>query len=135
MSSNPELESFKRNIDLRQYAAAQGYQHDVKQSWGASWVMRHPLSDDKIIVKRDPDGHYVYVSIRDDRGGTIIDFIKNRPGFSWGALFRELRPWIGQPPVTVPSFPPLRKTEKNRMNVEGLHPYGGRRQRPSVSRT
>jgi hypothetical protein len=79
MSSNPELESFKRNIDLRQYAAAQGYQHDVKQSWGASWVMRHPLSDDKIIVKRDPDGHYVYVSIRDDKGGTIIDFMSHRP--------------------------------------------------------
>lgn len=86
MSSDPELESFKRNIDLRRYLAAHGYRHDLKQSWGASWVMRHPLSDDKIIVKRDADGHYVYFGVRDEKGGTIIDFIKTSPA-SLGVRF------------------------------------------------
>jgi hypothetical protein len=113
-----ELEAFKTRIDLRQYAAAQGYQHDRKQSWGASCVMRHPASDDKIIVKIDSDGHYVYVSTRDDKGGSIIDFVKRQQNASLGTARKELRPWIGAPPVPVPSFPALRKTEKNRMNVE-----------------
>jgi hypothetical protein len=29
--------------------------------------MRHPATHDKIIIKRDTDGHYVYFSVRDDR--------------------------------------------------------------------
>jgi hypothetical protein len=35
-----ELESFKSNIDLRAYAAGQGYQLDRKESWRGSRVMR-----------------------------------------------------------------------------------------------
>src|SRR5580698_64348 len=48
--SDPELESFK-TIDLRAYAAGQGYQLDRKASWRGSAVMRNQ-SDDKIIIKR-----------------------------------------------------------------------------------
>src|SRR5580704_5642208 len=121
MSSNPELESFKRNIDLRQYAAAQGYVRDGRQSWGGSDVMRRTVTDDKIIVKVDEDGHWVYVDTRSSKGGTITDFIRNQGGFSWGALFRELRPWIGEPPVPVPSFAPLPRTAKSRFKVEAAY--------------
>ena len=105
MNNREELENFKTNIDLRQYVAAYGYQRDDRLSRGGSDFMRHPVSDDKIIIKRNANGHYVYVSNRSGIGGTIVDFVKNRPGFSWGALFRELRPWIGEPPVPVPSPP------------------------------
>ena len=52
-----ELESFKTNIDLRAYAAGQGYELDRKGSWRGTSVMRHPLSDDKVIIKRGMDGH------------------------------------------------------------------------------
>ena len=58
-----ELESFKSRIDLRAYAAAQRYQLDRKESWQGSAVMRDALGD-KIIVKRDADGHYVYFSVQ-----------------------------------------------------------------------
>jgi len=133
-----ELESFKTGIDLRAYAAAQGYQLDRKASWRGTSVLRHPASNDKIIVKRGMDGHYVYFSVRDDRdNGSIIDFVQFRQGLSLGAVRKELRPWIGQPPVPVPSFPALRKTEKDRMKVEAAyekmrdatdgHPYLERR--------
>jgi hypothetical protein len=68
-----ELENFKTRIDLRIYAAGQGYQLDRKESWRGSSVMRHPVSDDKVIIKRGMDGHYVYFSVRDDRdNGTMI---------------------------------------------------------------
>jgi len=120
--SDQELESFKTNIDLRAYAAGQGYQLDGKASWRGSSVMRHPVSDDKVIVKRSLDGHYVYFSVRDDRdNGTIIDFVQNRQRLTLGTVRKELRPWIGQPPVPVPSFPALPKTEKDRMKVEAAY--------------
>jgi hypothetical protein len=45
-----ELEDFKTKIDLRAYAAGQGYQLDAKNSWRGTSVMRHPASDDKVII-------------------------------------------------------------------------------------
>jgi len=117
-----ELASFKTSIDLRAYAAAQGYQLDQKESWRGSSVMRHSVSHDKIIIKRGMDGHYIYFSVRDDRdNGSIIDFVKNRQNCSLGAARKELRPWLGQPPVRVPTFTPLPKTEKDRMKVEAAY--------------
>lgn len=133
-----ELESFKTGIDLRAYAATQGYQLDRKASWRGNAVMRDPMSDDKIIVMRGLDGHYVYCSVRDDRDhGSIIDFVQFRQGLSLGAVRKELRSWIGQPPVTVPALDVLHKVEKDRMKVEAAyakmrdavdgHPYLERR--------
>ena len=103
-----ELESFKSRIDLRAYAAArEGYQLDRRESWQGSAVMRDARGD-KIIVKRDADGHYVYFSIRrDDDNGSIIDFVQYRQSFSLGAVRKELRPWLIQPPFPVPAFPAL----------------------------
>jgi hypothetical protein len=114
-----ELESFKRDIDLRAYAAGQGYVLDLKESWRGSAVMRNPSSD-KVIIKRGKEGHYVYFSVRDDRdNGTIIDFVQFRQNISLGTVRKELRPWIGAPPVAVPVFPPLhRSTGRDRTKVE-----------------
>jgi hypothetical protein len=131
--SDSELESMK-HIDLRVYAAAQGYQLDAKASWRGTSVMRHPLSNDKVVIKRGMDGHFVYFSVRDDRdNGSIVDFVQNRQRISIGGVRKELRPWIGQPPVAVPTFAPLHKTERDRMKVEAAwarmqdastgHPY------------
>src|SRR5271166_1363056 len=119
---DPELESFKTGIDLRAYAAEQGYALDRKESWRGSSIMRHP-NGDKVIIKRDADGTYVYFSVRDDRdNGSIIDWVQHRNrGMSLGAVRKELRPWIGQPPVPVPAFPALHKTEKDRMKVEAAY--------------
>jgi hypothetical protein len=134
ITMDSELENFKSNIDLRSYAAGQGYELDRKESWRGTSVMRHPLNHDKIVIKRGLDGHYVYFSVRDDRdNGSIIDFVQFRQKVSIGAVRKELRPWIGQPPVSVPAYHPLHKTEKDRVKVEaawarmqdlaGGHPY------------
>jgi hypothetical protein len=129
---DPELESFKTSIDLRAYAASQGYVLDGKESWRGSAVMRH-ANGDKIIISRQPDGHYTYFSVRDDRdSGTIIDFIKNRKGVSLGVIRKELRAWMGTPASALPSLPELQKTGKDReavqrryasMRVAHRHPY------------
>jgi hypothetical protein len=122
MMGDSELESFKTNIDLRVYAAAEGYQTDHRESYKGLMMMRHPLTGDKIAVKRGTDGHYLYFSNRDGQdNGTIIDFVKNRKHLSLGAIRKELRPWIGEPPVPVPSFAPLHKTSKDRIRVERVY--------------
>ena len=114
-----ELEHFKTAIDLRAYAADQGYALDRKESWRGSSVMRHPATDDKIIVKRGEDGHYLYFSVRDDHdNGSIIDFVQHRLGGSLGVVRKELRPWIGLPEERLPVFPALPKSTKDRAKVE-----------------
>lgn len=113
-----ELDSFKRNIDMRVYAASLGFVLDKKESWRGSAVMRHP-DGDKIIIKREPDGHYVFFSVRDDRvNGSIIDFVQKRKGLTLGAVRKELRPWIGLSAVTPSSSPALPVTRKDRFQVE-----------------
>jgi hypothetical protein len=114
---DPELEQFKTAIILPAYAAAQGYRLDRKKSSRNSAVMRHPASNDKISIKRGADGHYEWFSWRTNAGGTIIDFVRHLRGLNLGEIRKELRPWIGEPPVPVPEFPALQKTEKNRIEV------------------
>ena len=113
-----ELDQMKR-IDLRAYAAGHGYELDRKESWKGSAVMRNASTHDKIIIKHGSDGHYVYFSVHHDGdSGTIVDFVQRRMNISLGAVRKELRPWVGTPPVPVPNFPELAKTGKDRLRVE-----------------
>jgi hypothetical protein len=93
-----ELHRFKTDIPLPLYAAERyGYQRDRRESSVESHVLRHPGTDDKIIARRDQDGHWTYFSIRDDRDhGTIVDFVQRRGGHrSLGDVRQELRQWLG----------------------------------------
>lgn len=101
-----ELDEFKRHIDLRAYAAAHGYRLDRKESSRGSSVMRHPASNDKIIVKRDGRA-YLWFSVRTDTGGTIIDFVMHLRKRNLGEVRKELRPWLGKASSLLPRFTPL----------------------------
>jgi hypothetical protein len=101
-----ELEWFKSGINLTEYAAARGYQLDRGESSRNSVVMRHPVSDDKIVVSRAVrDGHWIYFSVRDARdNGTIIDFVQHRDCCSLADARRELESWLGvDRPVVAPT--------------------------------
>ncbi len=115
-----ELDAFKTDIDLRLYAVSVGYQEVRRESWRGSCVMRRDADDDKIVIKRNSNGHYVYFSVRDDAdNGTIIDFIQHRQRFSLGNVRKALRDWTGRPaPFPAPHFPKLIPTAKDRMRVE-----------------
>jgi hypothetical protein len=54
-SQDMELESFKREIDLREFAVSLGYEMDRRESWRGSTVLRRGA--DKIVVKRNFNGH------------------------------------------------------------------------------
>ncbi|BBO86809.1 hypothetical protein DSCO28_73750 (plasmid) [Desulfosarcina ovata subsp. sediminis] len=90
-----ELERFKIDINLSEYAASCGYELDRRESSRNSAIMRH-ANGDKIIIARGLDGHWIYFSVRDDAdNGTIIDFVQKRENSSLGITRKILRPWIG----------------------------------------
>lgn len=116
MNQDTELDVFKREIDLRQFAVSLGYELDRRESWRGSTVLRS--GGDKIVVKRNGNGHYVFFSVRDDSdNGTVIDFLQRRENLSLGAVRQILRPWIGRPSI-LPRFPKLEPTSPDRMRVE-----------------
>lgn len=116
MNSASELDLFKREIDLRQFAVSLGYEMDRRDSWRGSTVLRRGA--DKIVVQRKGNGHYVFFSVRDeDDHGTVIDFVQRRQNLSLGAVRQILRPWIGRPAIP-PQFSALEPTGPDRMRVE-----------------
>ena len=92
-----ELERLKLEINLTEYAASRGYQLDRRESSRSSVVMRHPVTDDKIVVSRaERGGHWIYFSVRDaGDNGTILDFVQRRDRCSLAETRRELSGWIG----------------------------------------
>ena len=99
-NQDSELDAFKREIDLRQFAVSLGYEIDRRESWRGSTVLRR--GGDKIVVKRNGNGHYVFFSVRDDRdNGTVIDLLQRRQNLSLGAVRQILRPWIGRPATSL----------------------------------
>jgi len=111
-----ELDAFKRDIDLRQFAESLGYQIDRRESWRGSAVLR--CGADKIVVKRNGNGHYVFFSLRDDNdNGTVIDFVQRRQHLSLGAMRRVLRPWIGRS-ASASQFPLLPPASPDRVHIE-----------------
>ena len=69
----------------------------------------HDAGGDKIIVKRDADGQYVYFSVRrDDDNGSIGDFVQCRQICERGRVGpQRTTSQVGQAPVAVPAFPAL----------------------------
>jgi hypothetical protein len=95
-SSHIEIDRFKAEINLSEFASARGYQWDKHNSSRNSIIMRHP-NGDKIIIARSSDNHWIYFSARNQNdSGTIIDFVQNRDGVKLGDVRNTLRPWIGE---------------------------------------
>jgi hypothetical protein len=106
-----ELDGFKR-INLAEYAASRGYRLVAREPMhGGRWrgstrsslLLRHPTTNDKVVLRVDRDGHWTYFSVRDDRdNGTIIDFMQRRGARTLAEIRQELRTWSGRRPVPSP---------------------------------
>jgi Toprim-like/Protein of unknown function (DUF3991) len=94
-----ELERFKR-LKLHEYAASLGYELDARETSRRETVMRK--GGDKISIRMDADGHYVFYSFRDEGDhGTILDFVMRRQGKNFGEARKVLRTWTGTARVAV----------------------------------
>ena len=115
--SDRELERFKTEIDLREYAGALGFELDARASWRGSAVMVRGQQD-KIIITRLTDGHYVYFSVKEAHGGTVIDLAKRYVSSNFGEVRKALRRWTGgEIPSSRAVLPPLEKTSKDMAGV------------------
>lgn len=114
IKQSDELDRFKSEINLVEYAGSMGYEIDKKESGRASVVMRGP-GDDKIIIATAQSGHGVYFSVRDDADhGSIIDFVQRRQNVNMGEVRKELRPWLGSGIPTRSGRPVLRQPVEKR---------------------
>lgn len=104
MPMDEELDRFKRLVDLTALAATLGYQFDPRaRGVRASVTMKHPGTDDKIVIRRDTDGHWTYFSVRDDGDkGSVVDFLQHRLALNLGATRKELRAWLREDRVRPP---------------------------------
>lgn len=130
-----ELEELKR-IDLLQYAATRGFALDQKKSSKNNPVMRHPCGD-KLIIKRNPQGHYIYFNAKGNDSGTIIDFIQARESLSIGEIRKHLRPWMSgsistnqaipkfgnEIPLKPQDLTAMRKNWEKAQPIIKTHPY------------
>lgn len=95
-NNRDELERFKRDINLTEYASHLGYAIETRESSNQSIAMRRPSDNDKVIVARNTNGHWIYFSVRNDLdNGTIIDFHQHRSGDHLGATRGALRSFMG----------------------------------------
>lgn len=100
-----ELETFKRQINLTEYAVSHGFEVDRRASSRNSVGLAHP-SGDKIIVGMGHDEHWIYFSVRDPAdSGSIIDFDQLRNGGTLGDVRKRLRQWRGHGTAS-PTRPP-----------------------------
>ena len=91
-----ELERFKQQIDLSEYAKQSfGYEVNKKKSSANSLCLKSDR--DKILVKQDAgSGNWVYASITDSNDkGSIIDFLQKRRSLNLGQVRQELREYLG----------------------------------------
>lgn len=116
-----ELEEFKRDINLVQYARELGYELERRRSSVASKYLRGP-NGDKILVARDRrDDHWVYCNVHDERdNGTVVDFVQNRrqprPGLA--QVRQVLRDWLGRPdPVPAREDDRVVPVERDRLAI------------------
>lgn len=102
-----ELERFKTEVVLPEFAAVRGYALDQRATSRNSVVMRHPDGDKIIIARYEGTNHWVYFSVRNDRdNGTVVDFLQNRSGGTLGMVRKTLRSWLGssRPASQLPLF-------------------------------
>src|SRR5882672_6419344 len=111
---DPELEQYKRTIDLLVYAKTAGYEPRPRDGAPGLTVLDHP-NRDRIVVARSPSGPWIYASVPDyaprapgepatdalsrlrqciDRAkdrGSIVEFVQPRDGRApRGDVWREL---------------------------------------------
>lgn len=92
-----ELEKFKTDINLIEYAIKHGYCLLSNKSKGQQVALQKD-EDVIIIVKNKSNNNFIYINPSDPSDkGTIIDFVKSRKGLNLGEIRKELRAELSLP--------------------------------------
>jgi|GEM_PF-1477892 len=88
-----ELEKFKVNIDLVEFAETFGYLEDEKLSSQNSIFMKS-ITDEIVITTENNQGIYFNIHNDNDKGN-IVNFLQKHKKLNLDQVRKELRPWIG----------------------------------------
>ncbi len=123
MRRSEELDLFKTQINLVEYAQDNGYEIDPKKS-STNCIVLKDNQGDKILVGLDKtDNHYFYYSLKNQTDfGSIIDFVQKRKNLNLGEVRKELRPRTNNnySPISKPTSKPATKltpTSKDRYQI------------------
>jgi len=93
-----ELRDFKTKINLVDFAVSYKYEVDKEKSTKREITLRH-ATQDKIIVAKAEDGHWVYWSVHSQQNkGTVIDLVQAIENCNMGEARKILRRWSGLSP-------------------------------------
>jgi hypothetical protein len=128
INSNDELETFKSEINLVEYAAAQGFTIKREHSSVNSKLMKNLETGEKIVIATSKkSGHCIFFDVHDpsdDKGGTIIDFVQRRQKLNIGQVRKVLRQWMGGGRVAVVD-PDYQKPLPSEKDIQGvIESYG-----------
>jgi len=129
-----ELERFKTDINLVEYAASCGYSIDKTKSSKASVVMVGNGSK-IIITTSEKDRHGIFFDVNDTKiNGSIIDFVQHQTGQNIGEVRKTLRAFggFGEPqeykkPAPIPASFAAVQHAFARTKVISQHKYLGAR--------
>ncbi|MEA1990567.1 MAG: toprim domain-containing protein [Pseudomonadota bacterium] len=94
MRRDQELERFKTDINLVDYAQSLGFEVVKKESTKKSIKLKN--GSDTLIISTDTDGHGIYFNAQSNKSGSIIDLVQEFKNLNLGQVRKELRPFIGR---------------------------------------
>lgn len=95
-SRKDELDQFKSDINLVEFAESYGFQIDLKTSSRNNFILFNN-SGEKLAITHRSNGHWTYLDVHVETGGTIVDFVQSKSQKSLGEVRKELRAWKGSP--------------------------------------
>ena len=119
LSRNDELDHFKREINLAEYAAGHGFRRDSAKSTRHTYSMEDDAGNHLVISVNPENGHWRFFNPVDpDReAGSIIDFIQSRDQVTLGEVRKILRDFLRLPTQPVRDLSKPQPAKKSRADV------------------
>lgn len=100
-----ELGTFKRDIDLVDYASSQGFELVAAESTKSCKKLRIGKTEQILVSKDRQDGHWLYKSVYNkDNKGSIIDFVQNMDRCNLGEVRKKLRQFAQMPKPEIKGY-------------------------------
>jgi hypothetical protein len=93
METTDALDHFKRQINLSEYPASQGYVLATPESSRNYALMRHSNGDTILIARRGDEVWKYYSARKKHDQGTVVEFIRHRQGLSHNEIIAALSLW------------------------------------------
>lgn len=121
MYAKNELENFKQNISLVDFAINAGFIYNTKKSCTRSAFLE--AEDKKIIVsKNEENKHYQFFNVADGKGGSIIDFYSTYiKDLSFGKIVSALRDYHKTGGYKYNLKPSSKDLQEVKREIEFLH--------------